>query len=58
MHAQLSQEGMRRKKSMLYIRILHVYNLVSIDTFTRMLNTFVTCSYTYQNIRETIVQML
>ena len=32
------------KYYMLYALIMHVYNLVSIDTLTRMLKTSVTCS--------------
>ena len=38
-------------------RILHIYIMVTIDTLTRMLKTFVMCSYKYQNIRDVIVPM-
>ena len=41
--------------SVLYARIMHIYNLVSIDTLTRTLREFVTCSYKCQNICDRIV---
>ena len=42
MHNRRVQEVMLRKKSIPYARILHVYNLVSIDTLARVLKKFVT----------------
>ena len=43
------------KYFMSYAHILHIFNLVYIETLSRTLNTFVTCSYTCQDIRDTIL---
>ena len=37
--------------------VMHMYNLVSIGTLTCTLKTFVTLSYKFQNIHDTIVQI-
>ena len=57
-HARRVQEGMCRKNySMSYARIMHVYNLLSIDTLIRMLKIFGTHSYECQNIFDMLVWM-
>ena len=58
MHVRRAQEGTCvGKYSVSYAHILHVYNMVSIDTLTRMLKKFVTCSYKCQNICDMVIKI-